>query len=154
MQDLPELIVPDAAFAPLKAQTKRQAFEIIAQGMAPALGVEARRVLDLLLERESLGSTALGEGVAAPHARVPGLKRPAFAPALLETPLDFAAPDDLPCDILVVLLSPEDAAGDHLRALAKIARTLKDPALCGRIRRARSRDMLTEAFGFRRSAAA
>lgn len=154
MPYLADLVVPGAAILPLRALTRRQAIEAMAQALMPAAGIDALVLNEYVLAREALGATGLGDGVALPHARVPGLGRVMFAPAVLETPLDFGGPDGRPSDILVMLLSPTDAAGDHLRTLARLARLLSEPRTRAAIRAARSPEMLLRHFGYRLTEAA
>ncbi len=154
MPFLADQVVPGAAILPLKAQSKRQAIEIMVQAMTPAAGIDAQMISEFVLAREALGPTGLGEGVALPHARVPGLQRVMFAPAVLEMPLDFGGPDGRPSDILVMLLSPPEASGDHLRSLARLARLLSDAKARAAIRASRSAEMLLGHFGYRLTEAA
>lgn len=154
MPYLADLVVPGAVILPLRAQSRRQAIEAMAAALAPAAGIDAPIIEEYVLAREALGPTGLGEGVALPHARVPGLARVMFAPAVLESPVDFGGPDGRPSDILVMLLSPPEAAGDHLRNLARLARLLDDARTRAAIRASRSAEMLLSHFGYRLTQAA
>ena len=122
MPDLADLIRADAIVFRIKAQTKNEVLLAMAEAAVSAYGVDLSATLESTLERERLGSTGVGEGVAIPHARLKGLKAPAAVLALLDPPIDFEAPDGRPADIVVLLLSPEDAGADHLKALARISR--------------------------------
>jgi hypothetical protein len=92
-------------------------------------GLESRRVFECLLQREKLGSTGLGQGIAIPHGKFSELDRVQGLFARLAHPVDFDAPDDQPVDLVFLLLAPESAGADHLKALARISRLLRDPAL-------------------------
>jgi PTS system nitrogen regulatory IIA component len=129
-----EFLAPDAVTAHQRATSRKQLFQDIAARAADVYGIDARAVFEGLCERERLGSTAMGRGVAAPHARLAGLLRICAAFARLEKPLDFDAPDGEPVDLVFALFAPEDAGSDHLLALARVSRALRDPALCAKLR--------------------
>jgi PTS system nitrogen regulatory IIA component len=137
--DLGDLLKPEGVFAGLKVKSKKQALIELAQRAAQVTGLEERLVFDTLLQRERLGSTGVGRGIAVPHARIPGLKRIAAIFAQLDEPIDFDAPDGEPVDLLFVLLAPEHAGADHLKALARISRVLRDPSALEKLRQARDR---------------
>jgi PTS system nitrogen regulatory IIA component len=120
----------------VSATTKQSILELLAQRFAASYGLDAANVLDRLQERENLGSTGFGRGVAIPHARVEGLRRPVAALLRLEEPVDFAAADGLPVDLVIGLVSPEHSGVGHLHALAAISRLVRDE---------RVHDALTEA---------
>ena len=113
----------------LSADDKQAVLEHLAALFARAWGLDAALVLEHLEEREKLGSTGFGRGVAIPHARIPGINRPLTAVLRLARPIDFAAADGLPVDIVFGLLSPENSGATHLRALAAISRLLRDEAV-------------------------
>ena len=121
-----ELLTPESILPDLKATSKKQALQEIASLAARRLGLEDRAVLDVLLERERLGSTAVGYGVAVPHGKMTDLNRLYVAFARLANPVDFDAPDGQPVDLVFLLLTPENSGGDHLTALAKASRLLRD----------------------------
>ena len=137
--DLADLIAPEAVFPALKAKTKKQALQELAHRAAKFTGLDARDVLDTLLQRERLGSTGLGRGIAIPHGRVPMLKRIVSVFARLEEPIDFEALDDEPVDLIFLLLAPEHAGADHLKALARISRLLREPSSIERLRASKDR---------------
>ena len=110
----------------IRAGTKHEILVQLAQRFASVYELDAGDVLERLEEREALGSTGFGRGVALPHARVPGLKRPVAALLRLKDPVDFAAADALPVDLVFGLLSPENAGVTHLHALAAISRVVRD----------------------------
>jgi len=122
------------------AASKRQALSIAAEAAARLYGLKPGAVLDALLAREELGSTGLGAGAAAPHARLKRLERVRGIFVKLETPVDFDAVDDQPVDLMFVLLTPAEAHADHLRALARVSRALRRPDLREQLRQARTQD--------------
>jgi nitrogen PTS system EIIA component len=132
-----------AAIAPrVSAPTKRQALALVAEIAARAFKLDATTVFDALTERELAGSTGVGHGVAAPHARLEGLDRMRGVFVRLEQPVDFDAVDDQPVDLLFVLLAPKNAAADHLRALARVSRLLRQADLREQLRQARTADAI------------
>jgi PTS system nitrogen regulatory IIA component len=120
--------------------SKRQALSVIAETAARRFGLDAGEVLDALLVREAAGSTGVGSGVAVPHARLEGLDRMRGVFVRLETPIDFDAVDGQPVDILFALLAPADSTSEHLRALARVARLLRQSSLREQLRQARTVD--------------
>ena len=131
------------AIAPrVTATTKRQALTVIAEVAARTLGLDAAQALDALLARETIGSTGVGRGVAIPHARVAGLKSVHAVVARLEKPIDFDALDGEPVDLLVALFAPPEAGSDHLRALARVSRLLRQAEVREQLRQAHSADAI------------
>lgn len=128
------------------ASSKRQALHLIAEVAAPSLGVDEARLFAALLEREALGSTGLGGGVAVPHARLDGLTRVTGVFLRLDTPVAFAAVDDRPVDLLFALFAPPAAGAEHLRALAAVSRALRAPAMREQLRQARTVDAVRALF--------
>jgi PTS system nitrogen regulatory IIA component len=110
----------------LDAADKQAVLVALSQAFARAWNLDAGQVLEQLEEREKLGSTGFGRGVAIPHARMPGLQRPVAALLKLSQPIDFAAADGLPVDLIVGLISPENSGATHLHALAAISRLMRD----------------------------
>ncbi len=139
--DIGELLERDA-IARLSASSKRQALAAAAEIAARKFKLSAPAILDSLVEREALGSTGVGQGVAVPHARVDGLPRTTGVFLKLESPIPFEAVDDRPVDLMFVLLAPKSASVDHLRALARISRTLRQAELREQLRRARTDDAI------------
>lgn len=131
-----ELLDGDGVILDLNASSKKQVFEHLAERAAAVSGLHQRVLFDMLLERERLGSTGVGEGVAIPHARPSGIDRIYGVVARLAKPIPFDAPDDKPVDIVYLLLVPASEGGDHLKALAKVARTLRDKAVRKQLRAA------------------
>lgn len=140
--DLSDLLLPELVAVNVSAVTRKAVFTQIGALAAPVIGFDARAIADALAAREKLGSTAFGGGVAIPHARLPGLDRIVAGTVRLAQRVDFGAVDDAPVDLLFVLLSPPNAGGDHLKALARIARLVRDRALLAKLRGAGSRDAI------------
>ncbi len=134
--DLADLVAPEGIIPSLKAKTKKQALQDLSTRAAALTGLEARDVFDAILQRERLGSTALGRGIAVPHGKFKPLDRILCLFARLETPIDFEALDKEPVDLIFLLLAPEHASGDHLKALARISRLVREPATLERLRSA------------------
>ena len=132
--DIIDLLTPEGVIPSLPATSKKQALQGVAARAGAMCGIGEREVLDVLLERERLGSTGVGEGVAIPHGTLPDLGHLFALFARLEAPVDFDAADEVPVDLLFLLLAPESAGADHLKALAKISRYLRDPEVCARLR--------------------
>ena len=124
------------------AANPRALFAHVAAAAAPLLGVEPKALAEALAAREKLGSTGFGGGVAIPHAKLAGLPRIALAVARLVTPIEFRAVDDSPVDLIFVLFSPAGAGAEHLKALARVSRRLRDRAFVAKLRGAGSRDAL------------
>ena len=118
----------------LKAQNKRQLLQELAQKAAEITNISERTIFDSLLERENLGSTGFGGGTALPHARIAEAEKVCGIFAKLNAPVDFEAIDGKPVDLIFMLISPEGSGADHLTALAKASRILKDEATCSKIR--------------------
>jgi PTS system nitrogen regulatory IIA component len=126
----------------VSAASKRQALAVVSEIAARTYGLKSARVLDALLEREALGATGVGHGVALPHAHVDGLTQIRGVFVRLRPPVDFAAVDDEPVDLLFAILSPPDSAIDHLRALARVARSLRAPDVRRQLRQASGADAI------------
>ena len=140
--DLADLIAPEAVYPSLKAKTKKQALQDVAQRAAVLTGLDAREIFDTLLQRERLGSTGVGRGIAIPHGRMPGMPNIVSVFARLDEPIDFEALDNEPVDLIFLLLAPEHAGADHLKALARISRLLREPPTIERLRASRDRAAL------------
>lgn len=133
-----DLLEPRAIAPRAGGSGKRQVLSVIADIAARTFGLDADQVLDALLEREAAGSTGLGHGVAVPHARVPGLTRVRGVFLRLEQPTPFEAMDDQPVDLVFALLAPMQADTEHLRALARVSRLLRQGDLRQQLRQART----------------
>ncbi|MBN9434774.1 MAG: PTS IIA-like nitrogen regulatory protein PtsN [Bosea sp.] len=132
--DLSDLISPDSIIPALKANGKKQALQELAERAARQTGLDERQIFDTLLQRERLGSTGVGNGIAIPHGKIRALKRIHGVFARLAKPIDFESLDDQPVDLVFLLLAPESAGADHLKALARIARLLREPGLAAKLR--------------------
>ncbi|HEX7711651.1 MAG TPA: PTS sugar transporter subunit IIA [Sphingomonadaceae bacterium] len=132
---------PDAV-GTIKAETKHQILELLAQRFAETYQLDAAEVLERLEERERLGSTGFGRGVAIPHARVTGIKRPVAALLRLAVPVEYDAADAMPVDLVFGLLSPENAGVAHLHALAAISRLVRDERMHEAFNSAKDADAL------------
>jgi PTS system nitrogen regulatory IIA component len=129
-----DILVPKAVIADLKATSKKQALQELARRAAEISGLHERTVFDVLMERERLGTTGVGNGIAIPHGKLANLDRLYGLFARLSTPVDFQAIDERPVDLIFVLLAPESAGADHLKALAKVSRLLRDRPTCDKLR--------------------
>ena len=116
------------------SSSKKRLFQELGELAADAYGLNAGHVCSALMERESLGPTGVGKGIALPHARLDGLDGVCGTFLKLEKPLDFDSVDRQPVDLVFCLLAPEDAGVDHLKALALVSRTMREPALCAKLR--------------------
>lgn len=142
MNDLTDFLSIDAIDADLQVGSKKALFAQLAGAAGAQTGIPARTIVASLNERERLGSTGFGGGVAIPHGKIEGLDRVFGYFARLAQPIDFQAIDGLPVDLVFLLLSPPDAGADHLKALACVSRALRDRALTAKLRGARSEDAL------------
>ncbi|MDR7155905.1 MULTISPECIES: PTS sugar transporter subunit IIA [Sphingobium] len=133
-----DILSPDALATGLSVNGKKQLFQKIAALAADAYALDAEMVADALFDRERLGSTGFGGGVAIPHAKIPGLEKMCAVVALVDPATPFDAVDDLPVDIVFALLSPVDSGAEHLKTLARVSRYLRDEGQVTRLRGARS----------------
>lgn len=134
--DLSDLLVIDAILPRLKAANKKQALQEMAAKAAVLTGRDERDIFETLMQREKLGSTGVGHGVAIPHGKLAGLDRLIGVFALLDRPIDFDSLDGEPVNVMFLLLAPESAGADHLKALARIARVLRDNETAAKLRAA------------------
>ncbi|EJF74580.1 PTS IIA-like nitrogen regulatory protein PtsN [Bartonella alsatica] len=132
--NLSELIAPEAIIPALKANSKKQVLQILAEKAAKLTNLSERVIFDIVLQREKLGSTGLGGGIAIPHGKLPEINRIIGIFARLENPVDFEALDDEPIDLVFLLLAPENAGVDHLKALSQIARVLRHTDVVQKLR--------------------
>lgn len=132
--NLERLIAPGSVAPMLRASSKKQLLHDLAGRVAEAEGLDSRTVFDALMERERLGATGMGRGVAIPHARMEKVSEIRGYFARLDRGVDFDSPDGVPVDLVFLLLAPEDAGADHLRALAKVSRLLRDEGRCVKLR--------------------
>lgn len=132
--DLSDLIAQEAIIPALKASSKKQLLQIMAEKAAVISGLPEREVFETILQREKLGATGVGNGIAIPHGKLPDIDKIVGVFARLEHPVDFEALDDQPVDLVFLLLAPESAGADHLKALSRIARLLRDPDMVTKLR--------------------
>lgn len=136
------LIGPDAVLAPAKATGKKALLAELAAKAAGLFKVDERKLFDRLLERERLGSTGIGGGIAIPHGRLTTVAKPLGLFARLAHPVDFDAIDERPVDVVFLLVTPEGAGADHLKALARVSRLLRDRSLVEKLRATEKADAL------------
>ncbi len=132
--EIDELIGPSAVVANLRVTSKKQALQELAKRAAELTGQPERAIFEVLIERERLGTTGVGNGIAIPHGKLADLDRLYGLFARIETPIDFDAIDEQPVDLICVLLAPETAGADHLKALARVSRLLRDRVVCDKLR--------------------
>jgi PTS system nitrogen regulatory IIA component len=142
MNDFTQIISADCVDASLVAANKKALFQQLATAMGRRTRYDSKLILGSLNERERLGSTGFGAGVAIPHGKLDGLPRVMGYFARLAAPIDFQAVDGLPVDLVFLLLSPSDAGADHLKALAGVSRMLRDREMVAKLRGARSKDAM------------
>jgi PTS system nitrogen regulatory IIA component len=140
--NLSDLLKPEAVLPAMHAQSKKQVLQELSAVAARQTGLSEREIFDTLLQRERLGSTGVGQGVAIPHGKLKALDRLVGVFGRLARPVDFDSLDEQPVDVVFVLLAPETAGADHLKALARIARILRDPAMAQKLRSAMNADGL------------
>ncbi len=139
---LPDILNADSVLPAVQAGSKKQLLQVLSAEAAARTGLDERGIFETLMQREKLGSTALGNGIAIPHGRFAGLKKVRGLFARLAKPVDFDAPDHLPVDLAFLLMAPEGAGADHLKALARVSRLMRDKSLVEKLRATRERDVL------------
>ncbi|WP_454918272.1 PTS IIA-like nitrogen regulatory protein PtsN [Xanthobacter sediminis] len=139
---LADLLVPNAVFPMLRASSKKQVLQELAQQAASLVNRDQREIFETLLQRERLGSTGVGNGIAIPHGKLPNLGKLVGLFARLEKPIDFESLDGEPVDLVFLLLAPEAAGADHLKALARVARMLRDPDVVEKLRATRDATLM------------
>lgn len=137
-----DLVAPEAIVPALKVSSKKQALQDLAARAAMLTGQNERAIFEVLLQREKLGTTAVGYGVAIPHGKLPKLTKMFGMFARLDRAIDFEALDGQPVDLVFLLLAPEGAGADHLKALARVARLLRDQDTANKLRAARDAQAL------------
>jgi nitrogen PTS system EIIA component len=140
--EISDLLQPEAVIFGLKASSKKQALQELAKHAAQITGVNDRRIFETLLERERLGTTGVGNGIAIPHGKLADFKRLYGVFARLDKPIDFDAIDEQPVDLIFLLLAPAPSGADHLKALARVSRLLRDASVCEKLRGADTADGL------------
>ena len=131
---LSNLLKPEAVKVMASCSSKKRLMHDVADLAESAYGLHAQSIVEALLERETLGPTGVGHGVALPHARISGLTEVMGVFLLLEKPIDFDAVDRQPVDLVFALFAPEEAGVEHLKALALVSRTLREATLCAKLR--------------------
>src|SRR6201984_3462279 len=132
--EIADLISPRSVVAQLRAANKKQVLQELAKRAFVVTGIHERTIYDVLIERERLGSTGIGLGIGIPHGKLPELTKLYGIFARLDRPIPFEAIDDQPVDLIFLLLAPETAGADHLKALALVSRLLRDRAVCEKLR--------------------
>jgi PTS system nitrogen regulatory IIA component len=140
--EIVDLITPGSVIANFRVANKKQALQELAKRATAVTGLSERLIFDVLAERERLGTTGVGMGIAIPHGKLGGIERMTGVFARLEKPVDFEAIDDQPVDLIFLLLAPEGAGTDHLKALARVSRLLRDRAICAKLRGTDNQDAL------------
>lgn len=140
--DLVNIITVEAVIPHLKASSKKQALQELARKAAEIAGLEQREIFDVLLERERLGTTGVGGGIAIPHGKLANLDQLYGVFARADRAIEFDAIDDRPVDLIFLLLAPELAGADHLKALARVSRLLRDPETCDKLRGCDTKDAI------------
>jgi PTS system nitrogen regulatory IIA component len=151
---LTDFIAPDAVIPALKVNSKKQAIAELAAKAAKLTGQNERAIAEILLQREKLGSTGVGNGIAIPHGKLPKLDKLFGLFARLDRPIDFEALDGQPVDLVFLLLAPEAAGADHLKALARVARLLRDADVAHKLRESRDVDALYAVLAMQSASAA
>ena len=142
LMEITDLIKPESIVGDLKATSKKQVLQDLARKAADISGLHERTIFDILMERERLGTTGVGNGIAIPHGKLASLDRLYGVFARLDVAVNFHAIDDQPVDLIFVLLAPELAGADHLKALARISRLLRNKSICEKLRGTNSPDAL------------
>jgi PTS system nitrogen regulatory IIA component len=137
-----DLVAPEAIVPALKVSSKKQALQELSARASALTAQNERAIFEVLLQREKLGTTAVGYGVAIPHGKLPKLTKMFGLFARLDRPIDFEALDGQPVDLVFLLLAPEGAGADHLKALARVARLLRDQDTANKLRAARDAQAL------------
>ncbi|MGK2742106.1 PTS IIA-like nitrogen regulatory protein PtsN [Tepidicaulis sp. LMO-SS28] len=140
--DLHDLVAPEGVIAHLKATSKKQALQELAAKAAKVTGLDERKIFETLLERERLGSTGVGHGIAIPHGKLASLDRLHGLFARLDHPIDFDSVDEKPVDLIFLLLAPESAGADHLKALARVSRLLRNQQMTDKLRATETNEAL------------
>lgn len=132
--DLSDLVTQKSIMPSVKVASKKQLLQVLSEKAAEITGLSERDIFDTIMQREKLGSTGVGNGIAIPHGKLKNVGSIIGIFARLETPVDFEALDDEPVDLVFMLLAPETAGADHLKALSRIARILREPEMVSKLR--------------------
>jgi len=134
LMEISDLITTDSVIADLRVTSKKQSLQELSKKAADITGLHERAIFDVLMERERLGTTGVGNGIAIPHGKLANLDKLYGLFARLDKPIDFQAIDKQPVDLIFLLLAPESAGADHLKALARVSRLLRDKKVCEKLR--------------------
>ena len=137
-----DFLAPEAVLSSLRTHGKKQLIHDLAARASQLTGLPAGRIFETLIERERLGSTGMGQGIAIPHGRIAGVSRIVGVFARLESPVSYDAIDEQPVDLVFLLLAPVEAGADHLKALARVSRLLRNQAMCEKLRAAKKPEVL------------
>ena len=140
--EIVDLLAPEAVLPTLRPQSKKQLLQELAAHAAKLTALPERRIFETLIERERLGSTGMGQGIAIPHGRISGLDKIVGLFARLETPIAYDAVDNQPVDLVFLLLAPDASGADHLKALARVSRLLRNQSACEKLRAASRPEVL------------
>lgn len=141
-----ELLMPEGVVSNLKASSKKQVLQELANKASKISGIQERTIFDTLLERERLGTTGVGNGVAIPHGKLSEISKLHGIFAKLDNPINFDSIDEKPVDLVFLILAPEGAGADHLKALAKVSRILRDESMCEKLRGSENSEALYALF--------
>lgn len=137
-----DLLVSDGVIPSIRAQSKKQLFQELSAKVGPLVRLPEKRVFEIISEREKLGTTGVGQGIAIPHGRHNDVEKITGLFARLNPPVEYAAVDNQPVDLVFLLLAPESAGADHLKALARVSRLLRSQSICDKLRAAASAEEL------------
>lgn len=142
--ELSDILSKGSIVACAKVSSKRQLLQLLSEKAAEQAGAEAHDVFETLMNREQLGSTGLGNGIAIPHGKLPGLNGVTAVFARLDQPIDFESVDDQPVDLVMLLLAPAGSGADHLKALSRVARLMRTDSVVEELRKNRDTGKLYE----------
>ncbi len=137
-----DILSPESVVSNLKVTSKKQALQELSKRISEVAELEDRDVFEILLDREKLGTTGVGNGIAIPHGKMESLEKLHGLFARLERPVEFESIDERPVDLIFLLLAPETAGADHLKALAQVSRLLRDKSMCEKLRGSDSSEAL------------
>ncbi len=140
--NISDLLAPEAVLASVKVQTKKQLLQELSARAHVRTQLPEKQIFETLIERERLGTTGVGAGIAIPHGRMTGATSISGVFARLESAIDYEAVDGQPVDLVFMLLAPENAGADHLKALARVSRLLRNQQICEKLRSAQSAEAL------------
>lgn len=137
-----DLLSPEGVLASLKVKDKKTLLSLLADKAAFLTRVPSQRILETLIERERLGTTGVGQGIAIPHGRLTEIRKITGIFVKLDTPIEYEAVDNQPVELVFMLLAPEGSGADHLKALARVSRLLRNQAACDKLRKATSSEAM------------